>query len=153
MRHVVAAAVLLLVLLLQLVEAHDLAVERARGEVREQAGTSIEKLGVWSCSVKPPIWKSENAAGCSVSQSASAAAIFIGCALVTSIAEVAADHMLKQRRRAPRRSARASPPAGRGRRCDRAAKCQQETPNTTIDAEDQAGQDRVAVGPAARTRW
>ena len=40
--------------------------------------------GVWSSSVKPPIWKSENAAGCSVSQSASAAAIFIGCASVVA---------------------------------------------------------------------
>ena len=40
--------------------------------------------GVWSSSVKPPIWKSENPAGCSVSQSASVAAIFIGCASVTA---------------------------------------------------------------------
>ena len=40
--------------------------------------------GVWSSSVKPPIWKRENAAGCSVSQSASTAAIFIGCASVTA---------------------------------------------------------------------
>ncbi len=34
--------------------------------------------------MKPPIWKSENEAGCSVSQSASVAAIFIGCASVTA---------------------------------------------------------------------
>ena len=38
----------------------------------------MSKLGVWSSSLNPPIWKSENAAGCSVSQSASVAAIFIG---------------------------------------------------------------------------
>ena len=40
--------------------------------------------GVWSSSVKPPIWKSENPAGSSVSQSASVAAIFIGWASVTA---------------------------------------------------------------------
>ena len=44
----------------------------------------MSKDGVWSSSVKPPIWKSENAAGCSVSHSASEAAIFIGCASVTA---------------------------------------------------------------------
>ena len=38
----------------------------------------MSKLGVWSSCVKPPIWKSENDAGSSVSQSASEAAIFIG---------------------------------------------------------------------------
>ena len=38
----------------------------------------MEKLGVWSSVVKPPIWKIENDAGCSVSHSASVAAIFIG---------------------------------------------------------------------------
>ena len=40
--------------------------------------------GVWSSWVKPPIWKSENAAGFSVSHSASEAAIFIGWASVTA---------------------------------------------------------------------
>ena len=38
----------------------------------------MSKLGVWSSTVKPPIWNSENEAGCSVSHSASVAAIFIG---------------------------------------------------------------------------
>ena len=46
-------------------------------------GISMSNDGVWSSSVKPPIWKSENAAGCSVSHSASVAAIFIGWASVT----------------------------------------------------------------------
>ncbi len=43
----------------------------------------MENEGVWSSSVKPPIWKSENAAGCSVSQSASVDEIFIGWTSVT----------------------------------------------------------------------
>ena len=38
----------------------------------------MSKLGVWSSFEKPPIWKSEKAAGSSVFHSASAAAIFIG---------------------------------------------------------------------------
>ncbi len=38
----------------------------------------MSKLGVWSSTEKPPIWNTENDAGCSVSQSASVAAIFIG---------------------------------------------------------------------------
>ena len=48
-------------------------------------GISIEKLGVGSLFVKPPIWKIENDAGSWVSQSASVAAIFIGCAFVVWI--------------------------------------------------------------------
>ncbi len=48
----------------------------ARNESRP--GTSMSKDGVWSSCVKPPIWKSENPAGSSVSHSASVAAIFIG---------------------------------------------------------------------------
>ena len=37
----------------------------------------IEKLGVWSCSVKPPIWKSEKPHGWQVFHCASEAAIFM----------------------------------------------------------------------------
>ena len=61
----------------------------ARNESRP--GISMSNDGVWSSSVKPPIWKSENAAGCSVSHSASVAAIFIGCASVDGDAELAPD--------------------------------------------------------------
>ena len=43
-----------------------------------RSGTSMLKAGVGSLCEKPPIWNSENDAGCSVSHSASAAAIFIG---------------------------------------------------------------------------
>ena len=43
-----------------------------------RCGTWIEKLGVWSSFVKPPIWKSENEHGWQVSHCASVAAIFIG---------------------------------------------------------------------------
>src|SRR5262249_4238403 len=48
-------------------------------------GTWIEKLGVWSDSVNPPIWKSENAQWEHVSHCASLAAIFIGCSSATRI--------------------------------------------------------------------
>ena len=41
-------------------------------------GTWIENDGVWSLSVKPPIWMSENAHGWHVSHCASVEAIFIG---------------------------------------------------------------------------
>ena len=54
-------------------------------------GTWIENVGVWSSSVKPPIWKSDIEHGPHVSHCASAAAIFIGCSSVTRIAEVAAE--------------------------------------------------------------
>ncbi len=44
----------------------------------------IEKLGVSSCSVNPPIWKSENPQGSQVFHCASEAAIFMLWALVTA---------------------------------------------------------------------
>ena len=44
----------------------------------------IEKLGVWSCSEKPPIWKSEKPHGWQVFHCASEAAIFMLCAPVTA---------------------------------------------------------------------
>src|SRR6187551_737047 len=47
-------------------------------------GIWIEKEGVWSSSVKPPIWKSENEHGWHVSHCASEAAIFMLWALVTA---------------------------------------------------------------------
>ena len=54
----------------------------ARNESRP--GISMSNDGVWSSSEKPPIWNSEKAAGSSVFHSASVAAIFIGCASVTT---------------------------------------------------------------------
>src|SRR6476659_1947890 len=95
-------------------------------------GTVIEKLGVGSLAVKPPIWKSENEHGWHVSHCASEAAIFMLCALVTAspkrlpttswsivtgTATISASlaAFLKVVTSRPRR------------------KCQQQTPSTTIE--------------------
>ena len=43
-----------------------------------RCGIWIEKLGVWSSCVKPPIWNSENEHGWHVFHCASVEAIFIG---------------------------------------------------------------------------
>ena len=48
-------------------------------------GISIEKLGVWSLVVKPPIWNNENAHEEQSFHCASAPEIFIGWRLVTRI--------------------------------------------------------------------
>src|SRR5512133_971445 len=47
-------------------------------------GTVIEKLGVWSLEVKPPIWNNEKPHGWQVFHCASEAAIFMLWALVTA---------------------------------------------------------------------
>ncbi len=47
--------------------------------------------------MKPPIWNSENEAGCSVSQSASEAEIFIGCRSVVTIPKLLPNHEVEGR--------------------------------------------------------
>ena len=95
-------------------------------------GIVIEKLGVWSFSENPPTWISEKPHGLQVFQSASEAAIFMLCALVTAApkrlpttswrsvtgtATISASFAALRKRSTswPRR------------------KCQQQTPNITID--------------------
>ena len=99
--------------------------ERSRGIV-------IEKLGVWSSSVKPPIWKSEKPHGWQVSHCASEAAIFMLCALVTaspkwlpttSWSSVTGTATISASFAALRKRSTLRP-----RR-----KCQQQTPSMTID--------------------
>ena len=92
----------------------------------------IEKLGVSSCSVKPPIWKSEKLQGWQVVHCASEAAIFMlwalvtaspkrlpttNCSRVTGTATINASFAACRNRSTswPRRN------------------CQQQTPNITID--------------------
>ena len=80
--------------------------------------------------MNPPIWKSENEAGCSVSQSASAAEIFIGCNSVTRMPKWLPNHMLKHATGTSTISA--SLAAGRNISWLRPrTRCQQQTPNTT----------------------
>ena len=105
-------------------------------------GIVIEKLGVGSCAEKPPIWKSEKPHGSQVFHCASEAAIFIPCALVTASPK-RLPTTAGAASPARRRSARASPPGGRASTLRPRRKCQQQTPSTTIDAEDQPGEDRV----------
>ena len=95
-------------------------------------GTVIEKLGVSSCSVNPPNWKSEKPHGWQVFHCASEAAIFMLCALVTA-----------SPKRLPTMSWRsvtgtatisASFAALRKRSTSRPRrKCQQQMPSITID--------------------
>src|SRR5262249_60600494 len=95
-------------------------------------GTWIERLGVDSCFVKPPIWKSEKEHGWQVSHWASEAAIFMLCWLVTaspkrlpttSWSAVAGTATISASFAALRKTAAWWP-----RR-----KCQQQTPSITID--------------------
>ena len=88
--RVVARAVRLLVLRLEVVDALDLAVEVPVARNDRTYGIRIENTSSLPSGV--PIVKIENEAGCSVSHSASAAAIFIGWTLGHDLAlEVAGD--------------------------------------------------------------
>ena len=95
-------------------------------------GTVIEKLGVGSLSVNPPIWKSEKPHGWQVFHCASEAAIFMLCALVTaspkrlpttSWSSVTGTATISASFAALRKRSTSRP-----RR-----KCQQQTPSITID--------------------
>ena len=54
-------------------------------------GIVIENVGVWSSSVKPPIWKAEKPHGWHVFHCASEAAIFMALRARDSLAEAVAD--------------------------------------------------------------
>ena len=116
------------------------------GEEREQArDLDVEATASGRPRVKPPIWKSENAAGCSVSHSASVAAIFIGWASVTTTpnslptpsctTETGSDDDHRQLGRVRKTS------TFRPRR-----KCQQETPSTRKPRGHESDQDDVHPG-------
>ena len=71
--------------------------ERSRSpDKQSRSGISIEKLGVWSLCVKPPIWNSENEQCEQVSHCASDAAIFIGCSCATRMPKWLPNHMFTQ---------------------------------------------------------
>ena len=121
----------------------------ARNESR--SGISIEKLGVWSDSVKPPIWKSENEQLEHVFHCASDAAIFIGCSVGDEDAEMAAEPEVDTEATGTS-TISASFAAGRkSSTLRRRAKCQQQTPKTTADAGGQPGEDRVRRTRTATT--
>ena len=115
-------------------------------------GIVIEKLGVGSCAENPPIWKSEKPHGCQVFHSASEAAIFIPCALVTaSPKRLPTDSCSERRRhRDDQRELRRAP-----EQLDVAAA--QEVPAGDAEhedgAEDQAGRGSCAATRAARSSF
>ena len=105
-------------------------------------GISIEKLGVWSLSVKPPTWNSDIEHGPHVSHCASAAEIFIGCSSVTRIPKWLPNQRFTHATGTSTISA--SFAAGRNSSTLRPRrKCQQQMPNTTADARGEPGHDRV----------
>ena len=118
----------------------------ARNESR--SGISIEKLGVSSLWVKPPIWNSENAQCEHVSHCASLAEIFIGWRLVTRIPKWLPNQRLTHETGTSTISATFA--AGRKSSTLRPrAKCQQQTPNTTAAPRGQPREDRVDEGVVA----
>ena len=105
-------------------------------------GISMSNDGVWSSSVKPPIWKRENPAGCSVSQSASTAAIFIGWASVTATPNSLPTPSWTIATGSPTTIASFAA-ARKTSTLRRRRRCQQDTPSTRNVAGHQPGQDGV----------
>ena len=95
-------------------------------------GIWIEKLGVWSLSVKPPTCNSDMAHGAHVSHCASAAEIFIGWSFVTRIPKWLPNQRFVHATGTSTISA--SFAAGRKSSALRPCRnCQQQTPNTTAE--------------------
>ena len=135
-----------LVLRLELVEAlTTLPLNEPVARYESRPGISIENVGVWSSSVKPPIWKSENAARLrSVPQRLGGGDLHRLRARSRASPNWLPNHELEQRDRHQRRSAPASRPAEERRRCGRAARCQQ--------ADAEARRPTPAISPA-RIAW
>ena len=150
-RHVVAAAVLARSCCLELVEALDLAVERAGGHVREEPRDRDREPRRRVALREAADLEEREAARLAGVPLRLGGGDLHALRARDRLPEAVADHQLEQRHRAPRRSAPASPPCGRGRRRGRAgsASSRRRTPRSTRRSDRRAS---CARRRAARTR-